>query len=84
MWSQWQQLERQVRVEGIARPVSADEAAEVERYFERTSVSLPPHWSGFRIVPTASSSGEVCQVGCTSGMSTCGRGDSWRTEVLYP
>ena len=82
----WQPLERQVRVQGVTTPVSAEEAdeyfatrargsqigawasqqsrpikhpgdlearvREVEARFADREVTRPPHWSGFRLVPT--------------------------------
>ena len=57
---------------------------EVEREFDGRSVTRPPHWSGFRVVPA--------RIEFWHGMPSrlherhlFGReGDGWRTEVLYP
>ena len=57
---------------------------EVEREFEGRSVTRPPHWSGFRVVPA--------RIEFWHGMPSrlherhvfVRDGDGWRTEVLYP
>ena len=114
----WMPLERQVRVEGVASVVSAEEAdtyfasrprgsqigawasrqseqiqqpgelearvREVEREFDGRTVTRPPHWSGFRVVPA--------RIEFWHGMPSrlherhlfVREGDGWRTGVLYP
>jgi pyridoxamine 5'-phosphate oxidase len=114
----WQPLERQVRVEGVAQPVTPAEADayfatrargsqigawasaqsrpvahagdldarvnEVEARFAGKPVTRPPHWSGFRLVPT--------RIEFWHGMPSrlherdlyLRDGDSWVTSVLYP
>jgi pyridoxamine 5'-phosphate oxidase len=44
--------------------------AEMALKFGLGKVPRPPHWSGYRIVPTSSSSGATARSACTSGWST--------------
>ena len=114
----WQPLERQIRVEGLAERVSAEEAdayfasraresqlgawasrqsrplehpgvldermREMEARFANGPVPRPPHWSGFRLVPTRI---EFWQEGVSRlhERNVYTRdGDGWRIDALYP
>jgi pyridoxamine 5'-phosphate oxidase len=114
----WQPLERQVRVEGDAAPVSAEEAdayfasrargsqlgawasfqsqvmdspdlldvrvREMERRFEGGPVPRPPHWSGFRIVPTRIEFWHNMPSRLHERRVYIREHGGWRAEILYP
>ncbi|MEP6617980.1 MAG: pyridoxamine 5'-phosphate oxidase [bacterium] len=114
----WQPFERQVRIEGVASPVTGAEAdeyfasrargsqigawaslqsqplkqtadltarvREIEARFHGVPVTRPPHWSGFRVLPS--------RIEFWHGMPSrlherhvyITDGNRWRTEILYP
>ena len=114
----WTAMERQVRVEGETRPVSAEEAdayfatrprgsqigawasqqsrpiaregdlearvAEFEKKFAGRDVPRPPHWSGFRLVPSVIEFwyGKPSRLHVRHLYTR--QGSSWRVETLYP
>jgi pyridoxamine 5'-phosphate oxidase len=114
----WQPLERQVRVEGTARPVSAEEAdvyfasrardsqigawaslqsqpivtpgdleervKEMELRFANKPVPRPPHWSGFRIVPSRIEFWDNMPFRLHRRELYHREADGWRVETLYP
>lgn len=114
----WQPLERQVRVEGQAVPVSAEEAdayfasrargsqigawasrqsqpmehaaaleervQEFEARFAGGDVPRPPHWSGFRLVPSRIEFWHNMPSRLHERNVYVRDGDGWRTSVLYP
>lgn len=114
----WQPLQRQVRVEGDAAPVSAEEAdayfasrargsqlgawasfqsqvmdspdlldvrvREMERRFEGGPVPRPPHWSGFRIVPTRIEFWHNMPSRLHERRVYIREPHGWRVEILYP
>jgi pyridoxamine 5'-phosphate oxidase len=113
----WQPLERQVRVEGTARPVTSDEAdayfasrarrsqlgawaslqsqpmepgalderlAEMEARFADAPVPRPPHWSGFRIVPSRIEFWHNMPSRLHERTVYLREADGWRVETLYP
>jgi pyridoxamine 5'-phosphate oxidase len=114
----WQPLERQVRVEGTARPVSTEEAdtyfasrardsqigawaslqsqpiaaagdlearvKEMELRFANKPVPRPPHWSGFRIVPSRIEFWDSMPSRLHRRELYHREADGWRVETLYP
>jgi pyridoxamine 5'-phosphate oxidase len=114
----WQPLERQVRVEGTARPVSPEEAdayfasrarssqigawaseqsrpiaspgdlearvEEIEARFADKPVPRPPHWSGFRIVPSRIEFWQNMPSRLHQRDLYHREADGWRVETLYP
>jgi pyridoxamine 5'-phosphate oxidase len=114
----WQPLERQVRIEGQAVPVGAEEAdayfasrprgsqigawasrqsrpmehagaleervREFEARFAGGDVPRPPHWSGFRLVPTRIEFWHNMPSRLHERHVYVRDGDGWRTSVLYP
>jgi pyridoxamine 5'-phosphate oxidase len=114
----WQPLERQVRVEGTARPVSPEEAdvyfasrargsqigawaseqsrpiatpgdlearvQEIEARFADKPVPRPPHWSGFRIVPSRIEFWQNMPSRLHQRDLYHREADGWRVESLYP
>lgn len=57
---------------------------EVEREFEGRSVTRPPHWSGFRVVPARMEFWRGMPSRLHERHVFVREGDGWRTEVLYP
>jgi pyridoxamine 5'-phosphate oxidase len=114
----WQPLERQVRVEGLARQVSPEEAdayfasrargsqigawasrqsqpiampgdlearvEEMEARFADKPVPRPPHWSGFRIVPSRIEFWQNMPSRLHQRDLYHREADGWRVERLYP
>jgi pyridoxamine 5'-phosphate oxidase len=114
----WQPLERQVRIEGQAVPVGAEEAdadfasrprgsqigawasrqsrpmehagaleervREFEARFAGGDVPRPPHWSGFRLVPTRIEFWHNMPSRLHERHVYVRDGDGWRMSVLYP
>jgi pyridoxamine 5'-phosphate oxidase len=114
----WQPLERQVRVEGLARQVSPEEAdayfasrargsqigawasrqsqpiampgdlearvEEMEARFAHKPVPRPPHWSGFRIVPSRIEFWQNMPSRLHQRDLYHREADGWRVERLYP
>jgi pyridoxamine 5'-phosphate oxidase len=114
----WQPLERQVRIEGQAVPVGAEEAdayfasrprgsqigawasrqsrpmehagaleervREFEARFADGDVPRPPHWSGFRLVPTRIEFWHNMPSRLHERHVYVRDGDGWRMSVLYP
>jgi pyridoxamine 5'-phosphate oxidase len=114
----WQPLERQVRIEGQAVPVGAEEAdayfasrprgsqigawasrqsqpmehagaleervREFEARFAGGDVPRPPHWSGFRLVPTRIEFWHSMPSRLHERHVYVRDGDGWRMSVLYP
>lgn len=58
--------------------------AEVASRFEGTSVVRPPHWSGFRLVPTRMEFWRNMPSRLHERHVYTRDGDGWRTSVLYP
>lgn len=116
----WPELEHQVRVEGRAAVVSAEEAdayfqtrarssqlgawassqsetlssreellrrvAELEAKYEGKPVPRPPHWSGFRVVPSAIEfwKNEPSRLHQRTLFEREGPGARWSSRLLYP
>ena len=57
---------------------------EVEREFEGRSVTRPPHWSGFRVVPARMEFWRGMPSRLHERHVFVREGDGWRTEVLFP
>ena len=56
------------------------------RFSDIAEVPVPPHWGGWRIVPTASSSGRAGPTGCTTGWSSSRTPSTrtWQVRRLAP
>jgi pyridoxamine 5'-phosphate oxidase len=114
----WKSTSRQVRVEGPAEPVSAEEAdayfasrprssqigawastqsrpltgrhelerriAEYPIRFGLGAVARPPHWSGFRVVPTTIEFWEQRPFRLHDRLVYHRRDGAWATERLFP
>ncbi|MCH9647145.1 MAG: pyridoxamine 5'-phosphate oxidase [Deltaproteobacteria bacterium] len=114
----WRDLHRQVRIEGSAEAVSAEEAdtyfasrphgsqigawasqqsrslsgraklvqevAKVEARFLGREVKRPPHWSGFRVVPSYFEFWQAGAFRLHERNVYEWAGEGWRSLVLYP
>jgi pyridoxamine 5'-phosphate oxidase len=69
----------------MEHPDALDERLrEMEARFSNGPVPRPPHWSGFRLVPTRIEFWHQGASRLHERLVYTRDGDGWRTEVLYP